>query len=96
MKMQKRFKVSIVIVLSLLFNTELHAQSKWSKYIGVYFTGDAEMYYTGPSIVIGSDFQLSKDISIGFYGQYFEKDFGDHGYRAGTVAIVGHLYLGRK
>ena len=89
----------LILILMLLLCSLAHdlpAQSKFSKYAGVFFTGDAQMYYTGPSVLIGSDFQASAEVTVGMYGQYFEKDFGDHGYQSWTLAALAQLYVGKK
>ncbi len=91
------YKSSFLLIIFLLsFPLTSNSQSRWSNYIGVYFTGNAEMYYTGPSILIGSDFHLKKNISAAFYGHYFNKNFGDHGFQTWTIATLGQINLGKK
>lgn len=88
------FFVFIALMLSIPLDSK--SQSKWSNYIGIYFTGDAPMYYTGPSVLLGTDFRVRNNLSVGFYGQYFEKDFSDHGFQAWTLAALGQLNIGKR
>ena len=88
----RRYFILLIFLISFCANS----QSRWRSYVGVYFTGDAEVYYAGPSILLGSSFFIKKDLSVSFYGHYFEKDFGDHSFKAGTVAILCQVNLGKR
>ena len=87
---------SSLLILITLIPFCVHSQSKWRNYVGAYFTGDASMYYTGPSILIGSDLHINENISAGFYAHYFMKDLGDHSFLTWTVAALGQINIGKR
>ena len=47
--------------------------SPWQPYLGIHVSGDAEMFYIGPSFQIGTDFQLKKRIILSSYLHYYSK-----------------------
>ena len=94
---QKKIRCGGVFGLSILFfGLSLSVQSQTNRYIGIYFTGDAQMYYTGPSILAGSDFRINEQFSACFYSQYFKRDFGDHGFQTWSLAALGQINLGKR
>lgn len=48
-------------------------KSRWHPYIGLHISGDAEMFYIGPSLQAGTDFQLKKRLVLSGYVHYFSK-----------------------
>ena len=94
---QKEIRCGGAFGLSILFfGLSLSVQSQTNRYVGVYFTGDAQMYYIGPSILVGSDFRINERFNACLYGQYFEKDFGDHGFQTWSLAALGQINLGKR
>ncbi len=85
----------LFILLMLLLAPCTQSQSIWRHYVGVYFTGDAQMYYTGPSLQIGSDVLVHNNIRTSFYAHYFVKDKGDHSFQTWTVAALGQISMGK-
>ncbi len=52
---------------------------RWHPYIGIHVSGDAEMFYIGPSFQIGADFQLKKRITLTSYLHYYSKKVNNNG-----------------
>lgn len=46
---------------------------RWQPYAGIHVSGDAEMYYVGPSFQAGMDYFLKKRILVSAYIHYFSK-----------------------
>jgi hypothetical protein len=46
---------------------------RWYPFAGIHFSGDAEMFYIGPSIMAGTDFRLRKLLFLSTYFHYFNK-----------------------
>ena len=46
---------------------------RWQPYAGIHVSGDAEMFYIGPSFQAGTDFFMSKRILLSAYIHYFGK-----------------------
>jgi hypothetical protein len=62
--------------LTILFSLFLHllfAQPRLHPYAGLHMSGDAEMYYIGPSLQLGADYQLKKRSLVTAYLHYFHK-----------------------
>ncbi|GAA0892884.1 hypothetical protein GCM10009122_25630 [Fulvivirga kasyanovii] len=87
---------SVFLFLLIVFSGSLGAQSKWNNYLGFYFTGDAEMYYTGISVQLGSEFHLKHHLSISPYIHYFSNDKGDHSFEALSAAVLLQWNFGKK
>jgi hypothetical protein len=62
---------SIVLVLALSVSS--FCQSKWQPYFGLHVSGDAELFYLGPSFQLGTDFVISKKSALTSYVHYFPK-----------------------
>jgi len=45
--------------------------SKWHPYGGLHVSGDAEMYYGGPSFQAGVDYNLTRRLALSTYVHYF-------------------------
>jgi hypothetical protein len=52
---------------------KIQPQRKWHPYLGLHITGDAEMFYIGPSFQLGTDLQLKKRFLVSSYIHYFGK-----------------------
>ena len=66
---------TINIVCGYSCNTKEHNVYKptWHPYAGIHISGDAEMFYIGPSFQAGVDYQLKKRIVLSGYLHYFTK-----------------------
>src|SRR6266496_6413158 len=56
---------------------------RWHPYAGIHISGDAEMYYIGPSLQAGIDYQPRKKIVLSAYFHHYLKHVdknGDGGY----------------
>jgi hypothetical protein len=67
MKRSLSFLISLIISCSGLSQLTLHP------YVGLHISGDAEMYYVGPSLQAGADLQLRKKLLLTSYIHYFKK-----------------------
>ncbi len=84
------------ILLIFLISFYANSQSRWRSYVGTYFTGDAQMVYTGPSILLGSDFLINKNVSAGLYGHHFKRTLADEdNFQTWTLAVLGQVNLGK-
>ncbi|MBL6446659.1 hypothetical protein JMN32_10075 [Fulvivirga sp. 29W222] len=87
---------SVFFFLLIIFSGSLGAQSKWNNYLGFYFTGDAQMYYTGLSVQLGSEFHLKHHLSISPYIHYFNNDKGDDSFEVLSAAVLLQWNFGKK
>jgi hypothetical protein len=79
--------------------------SRWHPYAGLHISGDAGMYYIGPSFQIGTDFYLQKKLLLSTYLHYFRDElhttgengfFEDGKYRTLTGALLIQLNTSKK
>src|SRR5437016_2503123 len=86
-----------VFVLTLLSSTFCFSQVKWHPYIGVHGSMDAEGYYVGPSIQLGTDYLFKDPLSLSLYFHFFpdrtNKKYNDGTFEKGkyssaTIAIL--------
>ena len=54
-------------------------RQRWHPYAGIHVSGDAEMFYIGPSFQAGTDFLLKKRIVLSAYIHYFGKKVNNVG-----------------
>jgi hypothetical protein len=66
-------KRSIAFLISFLISSSLLSQIQLHPYVGLHISGDAEMYYLGPSLQAGADLQLRKKLLLTSYVHYFKK-----------------------
>ena len=52
---------------------------RWHPYVGIHVSGDAEMFYVGPSFQAGTDFMLTKRVLLSTYIHYFGKKVNNAG-----------------
>ncbi|MGK7395502.1 MAG: hypothetical protein ACNS62_13075 [Candidatus Cyclobacteriaceae bacterium M3_2C_046] len=79
-----------LILILLAFSSQCLAQSPFQQlYAGAYFTGDAEMYYLGPSFLVGADILLmAPGLILSPYGQYFSVNYTNESYDAAVLAVL--------
>jgi hypothetical protein len=85
-------------ILFLLFFIPLigHSQVSWQPYAAVYYTGDAQMIYTGASYQLGADVPISDGSLVSPYLQYFEADGPQGSHRVATLALLYQRNFGAK
>ncbi len=79
-------------------------QHKLQPYIGLHISGDAEMFYIGPSFQLGTDYRLKKKLFLSGYIHYFTRrvnntyvDFHEDGrIKILTAAILLQANTGKK
>lgn len=80
------------------------AARRWHPYAGIYFTGDAGMYYIGPGFQAGLDYRLKKHLLISAGFHYFGDQlhtrstgfFEDGKYRSYTAQALLQWNSGRQ
>jgi hypothetical protein len=79
--------------------------NRWQPYIGLHVSGDAGMYYIGPSFQAGTDFYLKKKLLLSAYFHYFRDElhtsdvngfFEDGKYRTMTGALLIQTNTAKK
>jgi hypothetical protein len=92
------------LFLALAFSVSSFCQSRWQPYLGLHVSGDAELFYLGPSFQLGTDFVINKKSAITGYVHYFPKkvnnsytdgSFQKGKYRSVTAALLFEGRLGR-
>ena len=92
-----------VLSIALLLGSICAGQSRLHPYVGLHVSGDAQLYYVGPSFSVGTDVRLTKTFSLTSYIHYFPKnvnktysngDFARGHYRSATAALLGEISLG--
>lgn len=88
----------------LLLGPICASQSRLHPYLGLHVSGDAQLYYVGPSFSVGTDVTLTNTFSLTGYIHYFPKnvdktysngDFARGRYRSTTAALLGEIFLGK-
>lgn len=89
----------------LLLSGAATAQRRLRPYLGLHASGDAEMFYLGPSAQLGADYRLTSHLGLGGYLHYFrrriDRDFGNYQTEQGrfdclTGAVLLDVRLGRQ
>ncbi|UYZ59558.1 hypothetical protein [Hymenobacter latericus] len=80
------------------------AQHKLRPYAGLHASGDAQMYYLGPSGQLGADYRFNHVLGATAYVHYFRRkidrasgaSFEDGRFDCRTVALLAQVHLGAK
>lgn len=72
--------------------------ANWHPYLGIHITGDAEMFYIGPSFQAGVDYQVKERIVLSSYIHYFSKkvtntEYGGFSEKGKFKTITGALLI---
>ena len=62
-----------LLLFGFVISSAVLSQHRLNPYVGLHISGDAEMYYIGPSLQTGTDFQLKKRLLLSSYIQFFQK-----------------------
>jgi hypothetical protein len=93
-----------LLIVAMAFSIFSFCQSKWQPYLGLHASGDAELFYLGPSFQVGTDFVISKKSALTSYLHFFPKkvnnsytdgSFEKGKYRSLTAALLFEGRLGR-
>jgi len=66
-------KRSLTFLIGLIVSCSVLSQVKLHPYVGLHISGDAEMYYIGPSFQAGADLYLKKRLLLTSYLHFFKK-----------------------
>lgn len=58
---------SLLLILLAAGALPVCAQQKWHPYVGLHASGDAEMYYLGPSFQLGTDYHFNDRVGLTAY-----------------------------
>ena len=87
-------RVAVLLALVLVSSTGF-SQPKAEPYFGLYFSGDATMYYIGLSHQIGVDIRLNENWLINGYGHYFSASVSGEKYDIVTAGIMLQYDFGK-
>ncbi len=82
-----------------------NAQHRLRPYVGLHASGDAQMYYLGPSGQIGVDYRINNSWGLTSYGHYFRRridrtetnnQFEKGSFDCLTGAFLVQVYFGNK
>ena len=97
-------RILILFALLLLSGTVV-AQRHFRPYAGLHGSGDAELYYLGPSMQLGADYHFSNRLGLTAYGHYFRRridwesddyEFTKAKFDCLTGALLVEVRLGQK
>ncbi|MCP4459468.1 MAG: hypothetical protein GY816_15825 [Cytophagales bacterium] len=83
-------------LIQIILCTTGLGQSKVQPYAGLYFSGDAVMYYFGPSYQLGLDIPLKGNFLVNGYGQYFSAKAFRGRYEVYTTGLMIRYNFGKK
>ena len=95
----------LLLMISLLFSAALFSQPRLHPGVGIHISGDAQMYYIGPSFQLGADYYLKKRILLCGYlhsfSKWVDKTYPDNSFEKGrfkttTVAVLVQFNLSKK
>lgn len=66
-------KRPLIFLIGLIVSCSVLSQLRFHPYLGLHISGDAEMYYVGPSLQAGADLHLKKRLLVTSYIHYFKK-----------------------
>ncbi|MFI5186994.1 MAG: hypothetical protein ACHQF0_09735 [Chitinophagales bacterium] len=101
--MMKTLMIRPLLFLTVLvISIQTFPQHTLRPYAGIHISGDAEMFYIGPSFQIGGDFQLKRRLLLSSYFQFFKKrvyhpvPFERGSFQTETAACLVQLNTGAK
>lgn len=95
----------VILFALLLIPGSIMAQRQLRPYVGLHGSGDAQMYYLGPSVQFGADYRFFTRFGLTTYVHYFrrriDRTYGNFEFEKGkfdclTGALLLQAYLGRK
>ena len=66
-------KRALTLLIGLIVSCSVSPQLRLHPYLGLHISGDAEMYYVGPSLQAGADLHLKKRLLLTSYIHFFKK-----------------------
>ncbi|GAA4384456.1 hypothetical protein [Hymenobacter koreensis] len=95
----------LLLLSVFLLPVTASAQHKLRPYAGLHASGDAQMYYLGPSGQIGADYRINHSFGLTTYIHYFRRRIdrteANNGFEKGrfdclTGAVLAQVHLGQK
>jgi len=102
---KQTMKRTFIFLTSLIISSSVLSQLRLNPYVGLHISGDAEMYYIGPSLQIGADLQLKKRLLLTSYIHFFQKKvnrtepgglFENGSFKTITVAALIQTNISKK
>jgi hypothetical protein len=94
-----------LFILTVITAASQPGQKRWSPYAGIHISGDAEMFYVGPSFQLGVDYRLNRILGLSSYVHYFGRNidqtnddgtFQKGNFRMFTGALLLQVNLGKR